>query len=65
MRRGETVGMVRGHLLGDAAAEILGLVPGRGLDRQHHMQALAAGGLHEAFELEFAQPLRAPRAPRR
>ena len=27
------------------------------LDRQHHMQALAAGGLDEAFELEVAQPL--------
>jgi hypothetical protein len=36
--------------------EVLRLIPGRAVGRQHHVQALAAGGFHEALELQVGEP---------
>src|SRR4029079_12941312 len=51
-------GTVTRHRLGHSLGEVLGLLPiGGWRERGHHMQALAAGGLDEAFETQFLETL--------
>src|SRR3546814_11882124 len=62
-RGDEALRRVRSHGVGDALGEGLHLVPaGARLQRRDDVQALAAGGLHEARQAGLAQALDIGRA---
>ena len=53
----EAVGRVGGHGAGEVGGEALDAVPaGRGAERRHHVQPLAAGGLDEGGEARGLEP---------